>query len=145
MTYTAVNQHACCTGPHLEDDHTYTCHPLHPHILTHLTNNNRLSWKTDGRLTANCPPTTVSQKSCQRPSTPSQSQPRPPMTCPSLQRPTLTSQSQGQVPITETRREGMCLFTGWYTVSSRCPVLVLDLLLVPILSSAVQTPFASQK
>jgi hypothetical protein len=30
-------------------------------------------------------------------------------------------------------------------VSSRCPVLVLDLLLVPILSSAVQTPFASQK
>ena len=26
---------------------------------------------------------------------------------------------------------------GWFTVSSRCPVLVLDLLLVPILSSAV--------
>jgi len=57
MTYTAVNPHACCNWPRPEDAHATTRPPPHPHASPHLTNNDRLRWKTDGRPPTNGPPT----------------------------------------------------------------------------------------
>jgi hypothetical protein len=56
MTYTAVNPHVCCNGPHQEDAHAVASPPPHPHASSHLTNNDRLRWKTDGLPPANGPP-----------------------------------------------------------------------------------------
>ena len=49
MTYTAVNPHACCNGPLPKDAHAAHAAarpPPHPHAAPHLTNNDRLRWKT---------------------------------------------------------------------------------------------------
>ena len=101
MTYTAGNPHVCCNWPRPKDAHTAALPPPHPHKSTHLTNNNRLCWKTDGRPPANGPPKTTPQQRRHSPSTPARGPPRPPTPRPSPQLPTPPSQSQGQVPITD--------------------------------------------
>ena len=72
-----------------------------PHASPHLTNNDGLRWKTDGRPPANGPPTATPQQRRHSPSTPARGPPRPPTARPSPQPPPPPSQSQGQVPITE--------------------------------------------
>jgi hypothetical protein len=74
MTYTAVNPHACCNGPRPEDAHAVARPPPHRYALTHLSNNDRLRWKTDGRPPANGPPTTAPQQRRHRPSSPALAQ-----------------------------------------------------------------------
>jgi hypothetical protein len=78
MTYTAVNPHACCNWPRPEDAHATARPPPHPHASPHLTNNDGLRWKTDGRPPANGPPTTASQQRRHCPSTPAGARPDPP-------------------------------------------------------------------
>ncbi len=119
MTYTAVNPHACCNWPRPEDAHAAACSPPHPHASPHLTNNDGLRWKTDGRPPANGPPTATPQQRRHSPSTPARGQPRPPTPRPSPQPTPPPSQSQGQVPITEQN-----LKSGGATASSHtqpCP------------------------
>jgi hypothetical protein len=98
MTYTAVNPHACCNRPRPEDAHATVCPPPHPHASPHLTNRDRLCWKTDGRQPANGPHTATPQHRRHSPSTPARGPPRPPTPRPSPQPPPPPSQSQGQVP-----------------------------------------------
>jgi hypothetical protein len=101
MTCTAVNPNTCCNWPRQEDAHVASRPPPHPHASTHLTNNDRLQWRTDGLPPANGPPTTSPQQRHHSPSTPARGPPRPPTPRPSPQPPTLPSKSQGQVPIME--------------------------------------------
>jgi hypothetical protein len=75
--------------------------PPHPHASTHVTNNDGLCWKTDGRPPANSPPTTKPQQRQHSPSTPARGPTKPPTPRPSPQSPLPPSQNQGQVPITE--------------------------------------------
>jgi hypothetical protein len=95
MTYTAVNLHSCCNWPRPEDAHDTARPPPHPHASTHLTNNDGLRWKTDGRPPANGPPTATPQQRLHSPSTPARGPPRPPTPRPSPQQPTPPSQSNG--------------------------------------------------
>jgi hypothetical protein len=109
MTYTAVNPHVCCHGPRQNthaDDHL----TQHHHVSTHLTNNNRLCWKTNVQPRANGPPTTETQQRLHLASTPARGQPRPDTPSPSPQRQPPSSQSQGQVPVTEQNFSGR---RGW--------------------------------
>jgi hypothetical protein len=105
MTYTDVNQHDCCNGPRPEDAHAADRPPPYPHAATHLTNNDRLRWKTDGRPPANGPPTTAPQQRRHSASTPARGPPRTPTPRPSPQPPPPPTQRKGQVshqvPITE--------------------------------------------
>ena len=134
MAYTAVNPHACCNWPRPEDAHAAARSPPHPHASPHLTNNDRLRWKTDGRPPANGPPTATPQQRRHSPSTPARGPPRPPTPRPSPQPTPPPSQSQGQVPITE---QNLSLVLGplnsllWYVPSSRyiwssAPILFLQ-------------------
>ena len=77
-SYTAVNPHACCNWPRPEDAHAAARLPPHPHASPHLTNNDGLRWKTDGRPPANGPPTTAPQQRRHSPSTPARGPSRPP-------------------------------------------------------------------
>jgi hypothetical protein len=92
---------ALCNWPRPEDAHAAARPPPHPHASLHLTNNDGLRWKTDGRPPANGPPTTVPPQKRHSPSTQARGPPRPPTPRPSPQLPPPSSQSQGQVPITE--------------------------------------------
>jgi hypothetical protein len=85
MTYTVVNPHACCNWPRPEDTHADARPPPHPHASPHLTNNDGLRWKTDGRPPANGPPTATPQQRRHSPSTPARGPPRPPTPRPSPQ------------------------------------------------------------
>jgi hypothetical protein len=77
-----------------EDAHTVARPPPQPHAVSHLANNDRLLWKTDGLPPANGPSTTASQQRHHIVSTPARGPPRPPTPRPSL-RPPQPSQSQG--------------------------------------------------
>jgi hypothetical protein len=73
-----------------------------PPRTPHLTNRDRLPWKTDGLPTANCPPTTAPQQRHHNVSTPARGPPtRPSTPSPSPQQLSQPSQSQGQGPISE--------------------------------------------
>jgi hypothetical protein len=61
---------------------------------THLTNNDKLCWKTDCRPPANGPPTTTPQQRQHRTSTQARGQSRPHTSSPSPQRPPPTSQRE---------------------------------------------------
>ena len=54
MTFTDENPHACCNGPRPEDAHDTVLQLLHPHTLTHLTNKDRMNWKTNPWQAHNC-------------------------------------------------------------------------------------------
>jgi hypothetical protein len=45
----SINLHACCNRSRPEDAHDADHQTQHPHAVSHLTNNNRLHWKTDDR------------------------------------------------------------------------------------------------
>jgi hypothetical protein len=83
MTCTVVNPHVCCNGPNPEDAHDDYRPPPHPHAETHLTNNDRLRWKTNGRPQANGPLTTTPQQRQHNPSTPARGPSRSPTPRPS--------------------------------------------------------------